>query len=730
MHRLFLGGLVATFIYNSSAQADPMSDLGTTVPNVIGSSTALAISPDGNIIVGRDSGRAFRWTSAGIESLGTLNSNGSGSSTAQLISADGNVIAGYSSQTGISGDRLFRWTKVDGMQNLGSLSRNDNTSGSVRGISSDGSVIVGSSFLDSFTQHAFRWTETLGKMQDLGTLRSGNLGHSSASGVSADGKAVAGNSDTENPAESHAFIWTEISGQMQDLGTLNQDNSGSSFASKISADGSTVIGNSSIGSNYESHAFRWTETLGRMQDLGTLHADNSGYSYATGVDRSGSNIIGYADSALGRRAFRWTEASGQMQDLGSLRTDRLGDSRATAISADGQTVVGEASTDNRENHAFFWTSKLGKMQDLGTLRADNTGSSTAAAVSADGRVIVGEASSDEGPTRAFIYRVSDSLNPDPGIQDYENILKSFPKLAAEKEMAAAQQQLAASRLLDTNCFVGTTGANCLRLTGVVSNAQSDGDIGRRSQSQGLLTLGHGFTDNFTLGANVSAGNTRLHNSGVDPKAAYGLSIWGRYSDSGLTGIGLQANAGIGYNTQDNNLNRGKDLNKVQQIKGTTDLNTVSGRFSLGYGFSHESGWLLTPGVALVRQQTAFDGYKEKDGAFTASYKRAHLKSTVVDLGLTAKKAITSVSGLELGAGLEQDLSVERMRLKGSSELPGAISFDNKSSLDRNSARPYATVGYTYDLNSAGTLSAGVRAARDTFSDQPEVSISASYGIKF
>lgn len=725
MPRIIFVSLVLTFTFNNSAQSDPMSDLGTT-----GESSAHAVSSDGKIIIGRDLSTAFRWTSAGIENLGTLNPDNRGYSAALFISADGNVITGYSSRSGYSGDRLFRWTEVGGMQDLGSLSRADNTSGSVQGISPDGSSIVGYSYIDSSQTRAFRWTEASGKMQDLGTLRLGSQGSSAAYDVSADGNTVVGRANTEHPTESHAFIWTETSGKMQDLGTLNTDNSGTSRASKISADGSTVIGYSDIGSNFESHAFRWTETLGRMQDLGTLHADNSGSSYATGIDRNGGTIIGHADGTLGRHAFRWTEASGQMQDLGTLRADNFGESVANAMSADGRTVVGYASTDNRETHAYVWTDKLGKMHDLGTLRADNTGDSIAAGVSADGRVIVGEASSDEGPTRAFIYRVSDSLNPDPGIQDYENILKSFPKLAAEKEMAAAQQQLAASRLLDTNCFVGTTGANCLRLTGVVSNAQSDGDIGRRSQSQGLLTLGHGFTDNFTLGANVSAGNTRLHNSGVDPKSAYGLSIWGKYSESGLKGIGLQANAGIGYNTQDNNLNRGKDLNNVQQIKGTTDLNTVSGRFSLGYGFSHESGWLLTPGVALVRQQTAFDGYKEKEGAFTASYKRAHLKSTVVDLGLSAKKAITSVSGLELGAGLEQDLSVERMRLKGSSELPGAISFDNKSSLDRNSARPYATVGYTYDLNAAGTLSAGVRAARDTFSDQPEVSISASYGIKF
>lgn len=727
MYKALFGNLTAILIYSNFAQAGPMYELDPLNTTYNGESSASAISPDGKIIVGfmrnlSYETRAFRWTSESIVSLDALDANGKEYSSASMISADGNVIAGWSAiprgRDTIA--RAVRWTKAGGLQDLGSLSTRNDTDSIAYAINSDGSVIVGESSINSYQVQAFRWTEISGKMHNLGTLKYDNTGSSVARDVSADGTIVVGSAATDFNT-SHAFRWDDTSGKMEDLGTLIPDNSGYSNALKISSDGSTIVGYSHINSSQDYHAFRWTESLGRMQDLGTLGED----SRATGVNADGTVIIGTSYGPQGEHAFRWTESSNLMQDLGTLKANNTGTSSVSAMSADGRVVVGASEIDSGEMHAYFWSDNLGKMQDLGTLRTDNTGDSKANGISADGRIIIGEASSDKGVNRAFIYRIYDS-----GIQDYENIFRSFPKLSAEKEMAAAQQQLAVSRLLDTNCFVGATGANCLRLTGVVSNAQSDGDIGRRSQSQGLLTLGHGFTDNLTLGANVSAGSIRLHNSGIDPKTAYGLSVWGKYNESGLAGTGFQANAGIGYNTQDNDLNRGKDLNKVQQIKGTTDLKTVSGRFALGYGFSHESGWLLTPGVALVRQQTAFDGYKEKDGAFTASYKRAHLKSTVVDLGLSAKKAITSLSGLELGAGLEQDISVERMRLKGSSELPGAISFDNKSSLDRNSARPYATVGYTYDLNAAGTLSAGVRAARDIFSDQPEVSILASYGIKF
>lgn len=729
MDKRLIGSLIIPFLYVPSVLAEPMKNLGSLSVDNYGDTTAYAISADGTTIVGASynglkQDHAFRWTSAGLQDLENAKPGYQDYSTAKLVNAEGSVIAGEAI-TPVSGGaviaRGFRWTKVDGQKEyLGSLGGNG--SSTVKGMSADGSVIVGSASKDKDIQHAYRWTDGPG-MKDLGTLGTGNSLVSGANAVSADGSTVVGFSGNDNN-ETRAFRWIDTPTGMEDLGTLKKLNSGNSTASGVNVDGSIIIGDADNDSG-ETRAFRWTKLKG-MEDLGTLKADNSGSSHAKLISADGSTIIGSADSDNNQsNLFRWTETSKRMQSLGTLNASNSGPSTAAGVSADGKSVVGTSRNDNNQNRAFLWTEALGRMQDLGTLKSDNSGVSSAVGISADGKVIAGNSDTDEGRTRAFIYKVSSG-----GMQDYENILKSFPKLAAERELAAAQQQFAMSRLLDTNCFVGETGANCLALTGVLSNTSADGNyIGRRERAQGIVTLGHGFTELLTFGVNVSVGGTRLRDSSIDSDAAYGVSGWGEYSETGLAHEGLQANAALGYNTQNTTLSRGKGLANVQTVKGSTDLDTIAGRIGVGYGLKLDSDWLLTPEVALIRQQTTFDSYKEKRGGFVASYKQSHLKSTVLEAGLTGQRALDSISRIEVGAGVEQDLSVERMRMKGSFEL-STDPFDIKSPLSRNSLRPYMKSAYTYDFNKAASLSAGILVARDTFSNSPEVSVSASYGLKF
>jgi uncharacterized membrane protein len=159
---------------------------------------AYATTPDGSVIVGdmyafvNSSGTAFRWTSAGTVALGTL--SGGGRSGALAVSPDGTVIVGYSSTA--SGIRPFRWIQGQGMQALGVPP--DATEGRALALSADGSVIVGW-YRASNTDHALIWDQAHGA-RDLQLVleQQGSSGEilewslRRATGISADGRTIVG----------------------------------------------------------------------------------------------------------------------------------------------------------------------------------------------------------------------------------------------------------------------------------------------------------------------------------------------------------------------------------------------------------------------------------------------------------------------------------------------------------------------------------------------------------
>ncbi len=264
---------------------------------------------------------------------------------------------------------------------------------------------------------------------------------------------------------------------------------------------------------------------------------------------------------------------------------------------------------------------------------------------------------------------------------------------------------------------------------MVSNTHSEGDIGQRNQAQGLLTLGHSLSEALTLGVTLSSGSTSLHNRDISAQTAYGLGMWGEYREHGVVRTGLQVSGGLGVNTQDNDLTRGKDLSNVQQLRGSSDMQTVAGRIGVGYGFEHPSGWLITPGVSVIQQHTALNAYSENQGAITGDYKKSRLNLTMADLNLTGQQAINGVSRVTLGAGIEYDLNVDRMHLKGVTDVSDLGVVSAESQLDRNSVRPYVSMSYRYDFP-IGTVSPGVRVATDTFSNEPQAAYSISYAVRF
>ena len=663
---------------------------------------------------------SFSSLPAGAEmvDLGTLRADNTGRSSALALSADGSVAAGYAASDTGRRSRAFRWTQDGGMVDLGTL-RADNTGrSSAFALNDDGSVAAGYAQNDADEIHAFRWTQD-GGMIDLGTLKTDNSGSSIALALSADGSVAAGYADND-ASEFRAFRWTQDGG-MADLGTLTADNTGQSYAFALSDDGSVAAGWADDDTGFR-RAFRWTEADG-MVDLGTLRADNTGLSYAFALSADGSVAAGLADNDADEfRAFRWTQ-DGDMADLGTLKDDNTGRSSARALSADGSVAAGYANNDANEFRAFRWTQDDG-MVDLGTLRADNTGESIAFALSADGSVVAGEAQNDNGESRAFIYRSM--------MQNYGNLLASYPLLANDADVATAAQQWALASILDQTCFAGRKGGFCLSLGGRFSYTGSDDahDLGSRTGATGLLSLGYGVNEAFTLGATAALGLTELDHNGFDMQTGYGFGVWGEYSEKGVSRTGWQIGLAAGWGTQDTDITRGIGLDNVEPVEGSSDFSTISGRLSLGYGFSNPDDWVLTPRASVTAYRTRLDAFEETEGDFTADYDRMEVTTTTATVEVTAVKRIGNGSRLSLGAGLDYDLDADRARLEGTSTVPGLETFSIGSSLDRNDLRPFVLAAYSFRVTDSSwfTTSAGVQSP--VFGSSPRIDAGLRYCVRF
>ena len=323
------------------------------------SSTAMAVSADGHVVVGYSSSsngtQAFRWTQAtGMIGLGDL-PGGNFASYAFAVSADGSVIVGYSSSS--NGTQAFRWTQATGIVGLGDLPGGDLYS-IASGVSADGGVIVGESCsaLSGTRREAFRWTAAEG-MIGLGDLPGGNF-NSVAYGVSADGAVIVGDSSSSNAtsAGAEAFLWTQATG-MVPLGDF-PGGYFNSIAYGISADGLVVVGRGYSGA-YEAsthEAFRWTAGSG-LVPLGFIPCFD--WSVARAASADGSVIVGEPEMNERDCAFIW-EARQGMRNLHEVLTDDYGLNltgwqlrSARGISADANTIVGYGLNPTGQSEAWM-----------------------------------------------------------------------------------------------------------------------------------------------------------------------------------------------------------------------------------------------------------------------------------------------------------------------------------------------------------------------------------------
>ncbi|WP_254203408.1 hypothetical protein [Aeromonas sp. FDAARGOS 1411] len=493
------------------------------------------------------------------------------------------------------------------------------------------------------------------------------------------------------------------------------------------------------------------------------------------------------------RAFRWTSATGAMQDLGTLINDNLGYSDARGVSADGSIVVGYAQAEDGKSHAFRWSSSSGTMQDLGTLQIGGT--SYAYSVSADGSTVMGR--SDIGSIyRAFIWRAfkpvtpptdpvdpptdpvdppTDPIDtptdpvvplvppvepggevanqpepqPDPGsegsggvMQDLGYLFDSMPILAAQTEQAFRAQQRSLGRQLDNACVSGAEGQQCLRVTGELSKVtDAPTALDYQVAPQLSLAYGYGLTDQLTAGVTASMFGSSLDNQrltergGAELDSGVGVGSYLHFSQ-GADETGVQAGVSLGYGEQRGEFVRGDGLANVQHGKGKADVKSVAVRGSLGYGVE-VAEWKVTPHAEVTHFITSRDGYREGGErlVFDVEHDKVKDKSTVGKVGVKGETALAKGVKLKLDTGVEMDLDVNPVTLKGRSDIfslgEGMQEFAVSAELERNDMRPYAAVGVGYELEQAGTVGLNVKASQAEYGNQGvDGSVQLSYELKF
>jgi probable HAF family extracellular repeat protein len=528
--------------------------------------------------------------------------------------------------------------------------------------------------------------------------------------VSADGSVIVGTA--KNAADqTRAVSW--VSGSTVATEFLAPLGGRISSVEAMSSDGSVIVGTAKNAAD-QTRAVSWVSGSTVATDLGTL-GGNSSYAYDVSAD--GSVIVGWAANAADQeRAVSWVGGSTVATDLGTLGGNS---SSAYRVSADGRVIVGVAKNAADQERAVLWVGGSTVATDLGTLGGN---SSSAHDVSADGYVIVGFSTNADGDPRAFIYKTQ--------MQELDNLALSFPTMVNDTQIAVAELEYAAGRLIDTTCLADP-GSACLRVDGTLSNtgATSSDNIEARSSQSVSLTYGRGLTEQTTLGGTLSITPSGANNNGFDIDRTVSLSLWWAYSESGQLGTGWQASAAIGRTTGTAAVYRGRGLDNVVISTGSADVTTNSMQATLGYGIQQQ-GWLFTPSATLTRYTTTRAAYSESGGDFNAAYDGLSVSSMTVNLQLAADYHVSDTGTLTLEAGMVKDLNVDAITLTGTSDLPGMTAISMDGGLERNETRGFASIGYRHELNDSSSITGALRAGQSIFGNQLQVNVGVGFATEF
>ncbi|GGD29424.1 autotransporter outer membrane beta-barrel domain-containing protein [Sinisalibacter lacisalsi] len=315
------------------------------------------------------------------------------------------------------------------------------------------------------------------------------------------------------------------------------------------------------------------------------------------------------------------------------------------------------------------------------------------------------------------------------MQDFDNLLTSFPVLANDSAVAAAQAQQGLGQTMRQGFFAGA-GQFGMQLHGGFSwTDRNPTTVGARRTNSGAVSLGYGVSDAVSVGVTASFAGTSLANNGFDMSAGPGLAAWARYSAGGAAGTGLQAEAAFGWSRAEGEITRGRLLANVDLATGSSSLETWGGTASIGYGMEL-GGWLVTPHAGLTHYQTTRAAYTETGASFNASYDEMQVSRTDLTLGVTGEIRVGAQGTLSFGAGIERALGGQDAVLSGTSDIPGMTTFNIPASFVANQTRGYVTAGYAHDFGNGMTLSGDLRVGHAVYGTSPEVRGGLALGFSF
>lgn len=450
------------------------------------------------------------------------------------------------------------------------------------------------------------------------------------------------------------------------------------YGSMISDDGSTIIG--IIDHNADGEwATKWDASTGDYTYLKVAAGFKDSYASASNADGSiiaGATLDDY-NNATKSQLVLWKNGSTQAtvihEATGSIY--RL----PTSMTASGHVFVGGAlSTVDEEikNGAFFWTEKDGVTPIAEHLKANNVALTqhsldVATSISDDGTLVSGTGEI-ENIEQAWLARISpntsttdtgDNTNTGGGtntdsaaglitLSDTQNSLFSMgmsayymlPTLLADN-----------TRLLGQNC----SSDNSQFCAFATASGQSWGESG----TDGALSrigMGYNLTPQLTIGGLIGYHQMDSDND-YSRFTTDGLTagLWASYNQDNT---GLQGAANISYSFGDMDMERFyKNGAKPEIAKGNTSYNALGLSASLGYGFRLGNKALLTPFVDISYVKASIDGFEEKTGLFTASYKDLDNHLWQNHLGVKGRYSLNNklalLGGLAWGHGMVQDTKV-------------------------------------------------------------------------
>ncbi|MEI2275624.1 hypothetical protein OHD16_26110 [Sphingobacterium sp. ML3W] len=342
-----------------------------------------------------------------FETLGVLDSTTMYHSTAVAISADGNVIVGRSKGSHHIYE-AYRWEDGNMKSILNSGIPWVFGDMEVADVSADGSIIVGTGLVQmvmyNFEERGYRWENNQIEILEGGAY------NNNVTGISSLGNLIVGSAGDRQTSFFPCY-WQNSTFHSLDVDNLHSMTNEANGVNTVSGDGSIMTGSRLVKDQngvIVSETVRWENNI-PTRFSNYFVGSNFTSGYPTAISKDATSIVGSGRTSSGQEAFRLK--NGQVVGLGDL-SGGIFSSTPHDVSSNGSVIVGSSSTaGSTEDSAFIWTENAG-IKNLQELLEDeyniNFGDwklTDATAISANGKVIAGNAVSLSNSARKVAWRV-------------------------------------------------------------------------------------------------------------------------------------------------------------------------------------------------------------------------------------------------------------------------------------------------------------------------------------